>query len=130
MAAEQIGWLHSVPVQELNQGKKVPWKHNRFKQIAEIENREPEIVELDIDEERLFQALFDLGPTKFTSMGEEPLPWTEIWSWFQATLPSFYPFDLVCLYQMSKAYLIAKQQGENPLSIDPVTRDRMEKEGL
>ena len=68
----------------------------------------------------LIEALFQVGPTSQTPLGEAPLNRQEIKSFGRATKAVSKRWEFQSLFDMSRSYIAARQSGENPFSISPV----------
>ncbi len=70
--------------------------------------------------EYMLSFLLDIGPTRSNGLSECPTDWDIILPY--ATAKGLDDDDMALLADMCRAYLIARNEGINPLSIAPVDR--------
>lgn len=66
--------------------------------------------------------MFDIGPTRTSGMGESATDWDIIFPY--ATAKALDAEDTEILADMCKAYYRGREEGNNPLAIEPVERDQ------
>lgn len=69
------------------------------------------------------QALWQVGPSRVEQMAELPITWAELAAYATASEVNFERWELRAIMEMSRAYVAAKSDGKDPLSIAPVDRD-------
>lgn len=67
----------------------------------------------------LVDAMFRLGPTRSTGLGEAPADWPEIDAFARATGRISEPWEAEALFDMCRAYHAAREAGTDPLAMSP-----------
>jgi hypothetical protein len=70
----------------------------------------------------LMQALWDVGPSSYSSGNEGPISWQELAAYASVSETVSEPWELRAVMKMSKAYIAEKAGGKDPLRIPPVER--------
>ena len=82
------------------------------------------MIEFTPEEQIIVNTLFEVGPTLQSPEGEQPITWTEIYSWKTVTQSPLEADDLSDLIEMSRAYMDGRSQGKNPLYVPPIDQFR------
>jgi hypothetical protein len=73
--------------------------------------------------EYIWDACLAMGLSTESGMGEAPHDWMSIDAFVRLSRLVDEWWEIELLHQMSRAYLIAKQAGKDPLAIPPVEQD-------
>lgn len=90
----------------------------------EKEGEEPQLTVNGDEYSWLLEAMIQAGPTTFdANANERCLTWGEINDYGEAVQTLTEPWMKVVVFELSRAYLLGKIEGKNPLSIPPNQRE-------
>jgi len=113
--ARQLGWFHSIP-----QSRDKSAESQRLTRMDKIiENGGTPLLPPVGDAEYLLEYWRAVGMAISNGMGTAPITATELTHWANAQGLELAPWEFAALLEMSRTYLGAMQQGENPNSLPP-----------